>query len=183
MPLKDGDPQQPDGPYGEAKLAAERIIADTCPNHLNLRLAPLYGPGVKGNLATLFKLAKTGIPLPFGSLTAKRSLLAVETLAHLIIHLLKQAPDVKGTFLVAEAGPLSIGDMIATLRQARGQAARLIPVPGSLIKAMCSALNRPLLWARIGEPLVVSDDIISKNYCPDLFQPSKAGLIKWANHR
>lgn len=182
VPLKDGDPPQPDGPYGEAKLAAERAIADECPNHVNLRLAPLYGPGVKGNLATLFKLAKTGLPLPFGSLTAKRSLLAVETFANLIIHLLKQ-PDVKGTFLVAEPEPLSIGDMIATLRQARGQAARLIPVPASLIKAMCLALNRPMLWARIGEPLVVSDEIVLKDNCPDLFQPSKAGLIKWANHR
>ena len=179
VPLKDGDPPQPDGPYGEAKLAAERAIAEVCANHMNLRLAPLYGPGVKGNLATLFKLAKTSLPLPFGSLTAKRSLLSVETLSQLIVRLLSDAPDLRGTYLVAEPGALSIGEMIAEIRAARGQPAHLVPIPVSLIRAACLALHRPLLWARIGEPLVVSEDLIFQHTFSDVFQPSLEGLIAW----
>lgn len=182
VPLKDGDAPHPDGPYGEAKLAAEAAIRQVCPDHVNLRLAPLYGPGVKGNLATLFKLANTGIPLPFGALTAKRSLLSVETLAQLIVRILRDAPDLRGTYLVAEPGPLSIGEMIATIRAAQGRPARLVPVPAAFIRAACLAANRPLLWARLGEPLVVGDDLIFLQRFPELFAPTRAGLAAWILH-
>lgn len=179
VPLKDCDPPQPDGPYGEAKLAAEAAINQACPNNICLRLAPLYGPGVKGNLATLFKLAQTGIPLPFGALTAKRSLLSVHTLSELIVRLLQDAPDLVGTFLVAEPGALSICEMIATLREAAGRQPRLIPVPAGLIKAVCWALNRPLLWARLGEGLVVSEELAIETNYPTLFRTSSQDLARW----
>lgn len=181
VPLKDGDPPQPDGPYGEAKLAAEAAINQACPNTICLRLAPLYGPGVKGNFATLFKLAQTGLPLPFGAVTAKRSLLSVETLSDLIVRLLQDDPDLRGTFLVAEPGALSIGEMIATLRVAAGRPPRLIPVPALLIKTACLALNRQLLWARLGEGLVVDEDLPLARRFPDLFQMSHAGLCRWVD--
>ena len=180
VPLQDGDTPQPDGPYGEAKLAAEQAIAEICANHICLRLAPLYGPGVKGNLATLFKLAQSGLPLPFGALKAKRSLLSVETLADLIVRLVHDALDLRGVFLVAEPGPLSIGEMITTLRKARGQSPRLMPVPAALIKTACLMLKRPLLWARLGEPLIVSDDIALDRLFPHLFATSEQGLRGWA---
>ena len=179
VPLRDSDPPQPDGPYGEAKLAAEAAIKQACPNNICLRLAPLYGPGVKGNLATLFKLAQTGIPLPFGALTAKRSLLSVQTLSELIVRLLQDAPELVGTFLVAEPGALSIGEMIATLREAAGRPSRLIPVPASWIKAACFALNRPLLWSRLGEPLVVSEALALVKRNPAVLRPSSEGLTHW----
>ena len=180
IPLKDGDPPQPDGPYGEAKLAAEAAINQACPNTICLRLAPLYGPGVKGNLATLFKLAQTGLPLPFGALTAKRSLLSVQTLSDLIVCLLQDDPDLSGTFLVAEPGALAIGEMIATVREGAGRPPRLIPVPASWIKAACFALNKPLLWARLGEPLVVSEALALERRHPAVFRPSSQGLTRWA---
>lgn len=180
VPLKEGDPPQPDGPYGEAKLAAEAAIAAVCPDHVNLRLAPLYGAGVKGNLATLFKLAQTGLPLPFGAVTAKRSLLSVQTLSDLIVRLLQDDPDLSGTFLVAEPGALSIGEMIATVRAAAGRPPRLIPVPASWIKQACFALNKPLLWARLGEPLVVSDTLALERRYSTVFRPSSQGLTRWA---
>ena len=179
IPLKDGDPPQPDGPYGEAKLAAEAAINQACPNAICLRLAPLYGPGVKGNLATLFKLAQTGLPLPFGALKAKRSLLSVQTLSDLIVRLLQETPDLVGTFLVAEPGALSIGEMIATLREGAGRPPRLIPVPASWIKQACFALNKPLLWSRLGEPLVVSEELALLKLFSKQFQPSSTHLTLW----
>ena len=180
VPLQDDDPPHPDGPYGEAKLAAEKAIAARCADHISLRLAPLYGPGVKGNLATLLKIAQSPLPLPFGALTAKRSLLSVKTLADLIVHLLHDTSDLRGVYLVAEPGPLSLSAMITALRQARGHSPRLMPVPASLIKTACLMLNRPLLWARLGEPLIVSDDIALGRLFPHLFTMSEQGLRAWA---
>ena len=182
VPLRDGDTPQPDGPYGEAKLAAEAAINEACPNNICLRLAPVYGPGVKGNLATLFKLAQTAFPLPFGALTAKRSLLSVQTLSDLIVRLLQETPDLCGTFLVAEPGALSIGEMIATLRAGAGRPPGLIPVPASWIKAACFALNKPLLWSRLGEPLVVSEHLKSYCYFKGLWVETGRGLDRWVNY-
>lgn len=181
VPLRDGDRPQPDGPYGEAKLAAEAAIRDVCTDHVVLRLAPLYGSGVKGNLASLFKLARMGVPLPFGALHAQRSLMSVETLATLVMRLV-QDRAVQGTYLTAEPGALSIGDMIATLRLAWGQSTRLVPIPAILLRGLCLALGRPLLWARIGEPLVVADGQRLQSHYPDVFKSSSIGLTHWAHH-
>lgn len=178
-PLSERDAPQPDGPYGEAKLAAEEAIRASCADHVLLRLAPLYGPGVKGNLASLFKLARMGVPLPFGALHAPRSLLDVTGLAQLIMQLL-QARNVRGTFLVAEPGALSLGEMIATLRAAWGQSPRLVPIPAALLRGLCLAAGRPLLWARIGEPLVVADGQALPQQFPKVFRPSAEGLARWA---
>ena len=180
-PLRESDVPQPDGPYGEAKLAAEEAIRACCADQVLLRLAPLYGPGVKGNLASLFKLAQWGVPLPFGALDAPRSLLAVKTLADLVVHLVQHDRALRGTFLVAEPGALSIGGMIATLRTAWGQTPRLVPVPPSLLRGLCRGLGRPLLWARIGEPLVVADGQTLPERYPTLFQPTADGLACWAH--
>lgn len=180
-PLREGDVPQPDGPYGEAKLAAEEAIRGRCADHVLLRLAPLYGPGVKGNLASLFRLARWGVPLPFGALQAPRSLLAVTTLADLVVHLVRDDRALRGTFLVAEPGALSIGGMIAALRAAWGQSPRLVPVPPSLLRGLCHALGRPLLWARIGEPLVVAEGQTLQQRYPALFQPTADGLTRWAH--
>ena len=180
IPLRDGDRPQPDGPYGEAKLAAEAAIRDACANHVVLRLAPLYGHGVKGNLASLFHVARRGVPLPFGAVHAQRSLLRVETLATLTVRLVHDH-DVQGTFLTAEPGALSIGEMIAALRTAWGQSARLVPIPASMLRSLCLALRRPMLWARIGEPLIVADDQALQRHYPDVFKPSSEGLTLWAH--
>jgi UDP-glucose 4-epimerase len=179
-PLRDDDRPQPDGPYGEAKLAAEAAIAEFCAEHVCLRLAPLYGPGVKGNLASLYRLARTGVPLPFGGLRAQRSLLSVETVAELVLTLLQKRRDLCGTFLAAEQGPLSLGEMIAALRSHWGMSARLIPIPAAFVRALCCNLGQPLLWARIGEPLIVSDDIRLRRECSWLFHSTRDGLIRWA---
>lgn len=179
-PLREDDLPRPDGPYGEAKRAAEIAIAELCPNHVSLRLAPLYGPGVKGNLATLFRLARMGVPLPFGALTAQRSLLSVETVAELVATLLQTRRDLCGTFLAGEPEPLSLGGMIAVLREAWGQAPRLVPIPETVMRSLCLAAGQSLLWSRIGEPLVISDDIQLRRECPWLFHASRDGLMRWA---
>jgi nucleoside-diphosphate-sugar epimerase len=183
VPLKDGDPPHPDGPYGAAKLAAEQAIATHCPHHINLRLAPLYGAGVKGNLATLFALANTRLPLPFASLAGKRSLLAVGSLAALVVDLVQNPPDLTGSFLVAEPGPLALGEIIAEIRKAQGKSAGLVAVPAAWIEAGCRLLNRPLLWRRIGESLIVDDDLALYRRFPDRFTPSATGLAAWARMR
>ncbi len=72
---------RPTDAYGKSKLAAERGLAELDIDWVSLRATLVYGPGVRGNMAQLMRLARSPFPLPLGSLRARRSLLAVENLA------------------------------------------------------------------------------------------------------
>ena len=71
---------RPTDAYGRSKLAAEQGLAELDIDWVALRATLAYGPGVKGNMAELMRLARSPWPLPLGGLRARRSLLAVENL-------------------------------------------------------------------------------------------------------
>jgi len=71
---------KPTDAYGHSKLAAERGLAELDLDWVALRAVLVYGPGVKGNMAQLMRLARSPIPLPLGGLVARRSLLALDNL-------------------------------------------------------------------------------------------------------
>ncbi len=102
-PLHVGLPPQPTDAYGRSKLAAEQDLA-ALPNLAVTSLRPvvIYGEGVKGNVATLLKLARTGLPLPIGGLKAKRSYLALERLVERVVAVLESDTPVPGPQIVAD---------------------------------------------------------------------------------
>src|SRR3954470_18714308 len=56
---------QPTDAYGRSKLAAEQELAQLDLDWAALRLTLVYGPGMKGNMAELVRLARSPYPLPF----------------------------------------------------------------------------------------------------------------------
>ena len=68
----------PVSPYGRSKLNAEREIIGSQGRYVILRPTLVYGQGVGGNMKRLLDLALFPIPLPFGAVDNRRSLLAVE---------------------------------------------------------------------------------------------------------
>ena len=58
----------PTDAYGKSKLAAERGLAELDIDWVALRATLVYGPGVKGNMAQLMRLARSPLPLPVGGL-------------------------------------------------------------------------------------------------------------------
>ena len=78
--LTEDDPPHPTDAYGRSKLAAEAAVRTSNVPFTILRPVLIYGPGVKGNLASLLDLVGSPWPLPFGALRNRRSLLARENL-------------------------------------------------------------------------------------------------------
>src|SRR6201999_918869 len=62
--LSQRDPPAPSDGYGRSKLAAERAVAAAGVPFTILRPVLIYGPGQKGNLATLARLAALPLPVP-----------------------------------------------------------------------------------------------------------------------
>jgi len=153
--LTESDPPRPSDPYGRSKLAAETAIRGSNVPFTILRPALIYGAGVKGNLATLIRLAQSPWPLPFGALRNRRSLLARDNLVA-AIHLALTDPGTVGeTYVVADPAPLTFAEIIGALRAGLGRRPGLLPIPSALIATPLAAIGRRDLWDRLGGHSVI----------------------------
>jgi nucleoside-diphosphate-sugar epimerase len=152
---EDMEPRPTDA-YGRSKLDAERGLADIHIDWVALRPVLVYGPGVKGNMAALLKLAANPLPLPFSSLPGRRSLLSVDNLVVAVDTVLRAAAPLRRPLIVAEPEALTIAEMITSLRRGLGWRPGLFPVPARLLRYVFAMLGRAETYERIAGSLVAS---------------------------
>jgi nucleoside-diphosphate-sugar epimerase len=153
--LTEGDTPCPVDAYGRSKLAAEDAIRAAELPFTILRPALIYGPGVKGNLAALIRLARSPWPLPLGALRNRRSLLARSNLVA-AIHLALATPAMRNeTYVVADPTALTMAEIVGALRAGLNRSPRLLPIPPALLALACKAAGRAQLWDRIGGSCVI----------------------------
>ncbi len=130
-PLRETDPPAPEDAYGRAKLEAETAVmarAELCP--VVLRPPLVCAPDAKANFASLLRLADTAWPLPFASLTARRSIIARDSLIRAVALVLSKPDGPAGVFHIADQPPLSVAEMIAALRAGMGRPLNQFALPG-----------------------------------------------------
>src|SRR5262249_41452902 len=127
---------RPTDAYGQSKLAAERGVAELDLDWVALRPVLVYGPGVKGNMAQLMRLARSRWPVPVGSLAARRSLLALDNLTAAIETVLAAPDTLRRAFIVADPQALTVAQMIAAMRQGLGRRPRVVPAPPALLESL-----------------------------------------------
>ncbi len=126
--LIEADPPSPQTPYGEAKLAAEQALASMAGlRAVCLRPPLVHGPAVKANMAQLLSAAASPAPLPFGGLTAPRSLIARDSVAAAIIAVLAQPDGAAGAYFIADQPAFGVAEMVTILRAAWGRKPGLAP--------------------------------------------------------
>ncbi len=156
--LDETDPPRPTDAYGRSKLAAEEAVRASNVPFTILRPVLIYGPGVKGNLARLARLARTPWPLPFGSLSNRRSVLARQNLIEAIHFALRTPATMGETYVVADPKPLTLAEIVSALRAGEGRSPRLVPIPSAPIAATLKLLGRADTWERLGGQLVVNPE-------------------------
>ena len=156
--LTEDDPPQPTDPYGRSKLAAENALARSSVDFAVLRPVLVYGPGVKGNLHTLARLAALPVPLPFGAFTNRRSLLSVDNLIAAITFVLGHAQSGGKTYVVSDLQPVSLAQIVKALRAGMGRPPGLVSVPPRLIRFGLTMLGRSRTWDQLGGQLVVNPE-------------------------
>ena len=145
---------RPSDPYGKSKLAAEQGLGEFDLDWVALRPVLLYGPGVKGSMAQLIRVARSAFPLPLGSITARRSLLSLENLLA-AIHIVLTAPQtLRRPFVVADPEALTVGEMIAAMRHGLGRKSNVFPFPTVLLETLFRALARSEDYRRLSGSLV-----------------------------
>jgi len=163
---------RPTDAYGKSKLAAECGLAELDIDWVSLRATLVYGPGVKGNIAQLMRLARSPFPLPLGSLRARRSLLALENLSAAIETVLAAPGTLRRALIVADPQALTVGEMIAAMRHGLGRQANVFPLPAVLLALLLRAAGRQEIYLRLSGSLVVDPSaLISLGWTPPLATP------------
>ena len=166
--LTEADTPQPTDAYGRSKLAAEVALARSGADFTVLRPVLVYGPGVKGNMRTLMRLAALRLPLPFGAFANRRSLLSVQNLIGAIAHVLRHPASTGETYVVADPQPVSPAEIVTALRVGLGRAPGLLAVPPGLIRRGLTMLWQRRVWDQLNGQLVVDPQkLIAAGWRPD----------------
>lgn len=153
-PFRADDTSNPQDPYGISKCEAEagliKLAKETGMEVVIIRPPLIYGPGVKANFLNMIKILHAGLPLPFGSINNKRSLVFIGNLVDLIIKVIDY-PGVSGEiFLVSDDHDVSTSRLLNVLSLGlRGRKARLISLPESLLKIIFKVLGKSSLSDRL----------------------------------
>ena len=145
----------PDDPYGLSKYEAEQgllsLIKETNMEVVIIRPPLVYGPGVKGNFASIMRLMSKPLPLPFGAIDNKRSLVALDNLISFISLCVDQEKSLKASnqiFLISDGQDVSTTQLFKKVGQAlnlqshSGIKAWLVPFPVYIMKFLADILGK-----------------------------------------
>jgi UDP-glucose 4-epimerase len=152
--LTEDDPPLPDNAYGRSKLAAEDSIRASGCSFTILRPVAMYGSGEKGNFSLVHNMSRLPLPLPLGSLTAKRSVLAVTNFCLAVQFVLTNSRARGELLIVSDPTPLTVSELVARHRARLGRAPGLISVPNKWIQLSLKTIGLTPMWQKIGYPLV-----------------------------
>jgi nucleoside-diphosphate-sugar epimerase len=167
--LTEADDPNPTDAYGRSKLAAERGLADLDLDWVSLRAALVYGPGAKGSIAQLMRLARSPFPLPLRSIGGRRSLLALENLSAAIEVVLKTPGALRRPLIAADVEALTVGEMLAAMRDGLGRRPNIFPAPPGLIGLLLRSLGQEEIYRRMSGSLVANPSaLMSLGWAPPL---------------
>ena len=107
-----------------------------------IRPVLVYGPGVRGNFAAMMRWLARGVPLPFGAVDNKRSLVALDNLVSLIVTCAFHPTAANQTFLVSDGEDLSTTELLRRTAHALNRTIRLVPIPTAALLTMAIALGK-----------------------------------------
>ncbi|AHI29143.1 NAD-dependent dehydratase [Marinobacter similis] len=136
-PFSASTPANPRDDYAVSKWQAEQglreIGRETGMDIVVVRPPLIYGPGVKGNFASLINILAKGIPLPFGAIENSRSLVSLPNLVGLIVRCIDHPGEVNQAFLVSDNEDVSTPELLRKLAYAMEVRPRLLAVPPKLL--------------------------------------------------
>ncbi len=181
--LTEADEPRPTTGYGRSKLAAEVALRASGAAHTILRPVLMYGPGAPGNMRMLARLAAAPWPLPFGALTGRRSLLAVDNLTGAIQMAMRSPATKNETYVIADLDAFTLPEIISVLRAAINRPLRLLPVPPWMLADALRMTGQGELWQRLGGTLMANPaKLIAAGWQPALGTRDGLSAMMRARH-
>ncbi len=149
----------PTDSYARSKWQAEQSLAalarETGMEAVIVRPPLVYGPGVSANFLRLVRLVDRGVPLPFGSVRNRRSLVYVGNLVDLLAASATHPAAAGRTLLASDDEDLSTPQLIQHIAAALGTSSRLVAFPPPLLRVVAMLTGRSAELARLLDSLAV----------------------------
>jgi nucleoside-diphosphate-sugar epimerase len=108
----------PESAYARSKLEAEHVLAEHGPEHVILRLCPVFGVGDKGNVRTMIRaIARRRFAVP-GDGSNRKSLVHVSSVAEVALAACARG---SGVFVVADREVPSVAQLSDTIARTLGR--------------------------------------------------------------
>jgi dTDP-glucose 4,6-dehydratase len=160
-PVLPTHPQAPIGPYGQSKLAAEKLILAAGADHglqaTIFRPRLIAGAGRLGILARLFQLVAWNLPVPMiGSGENRYQMIAAEDCVAAAL----RAVDCgfpAGPFNLGSAEPPTVRELLGDLIARAGSHSILVPTPARAVQSVLGLLDRAGMTLLYPEQFAIAD--------------------------
>ena len=161
-----------EGGYAASKVEAERLVLDAAkdggPTGIVLRLAPVYGPGDKGNVRMMIRaISRRRFALP-GDGTNRKSIVHISTVARAVEAAV--GSTVTGTFVVADSHAPSMRELADAIALGLGRR-RPLAVPAPLLRVAAGAAET--VFGVFGRRPPLTRDLIRKSLAPTVCHPTR----------
>lgn len=147
------DAYNPEDPYGISKMEAEigiqSISRESGMEFVIIRPPLIYGHGVKGNFEKLVKLVSSPVPLPFGLIHNKRSLIGVANLVDFICICLDHVKAKNQIFLVSDDHDLSTSELLTKIAEAGNKKRRIYDASPNFLKIIFILFGKESMYSRL----------------------------------
>lgn len=117
----------------EAELSLNELASTTKMTVISVRTPLVYGPGVRGNMARLIRMASSGYPAPLGGIRNKRTMISVWNLADLLTFCSTSDGLNSGLVLAGDVHSPSTPELYRALAEALGTRSRILNIPVGLM--------------------------------------------------
>jgi dTDP-glucose 4,6-dehydratase len=159
-PVKTDHPREPIGEYSASKKALEDYCISKRATGLRVsifRPRLINGPGRVGILGSLFKLIRSGLPVPMiGSGKNRYQMISVFDCASAAVASAEKEV-VNGEFNLGSEDPPTVRDLLRGLIDQVGSSSVLIPTPAAPLKALLRLLDRVNLPLLVPEQFEIAD--------------------------
>jgi nucleoside-diphosphate-sugar epimerase len=158
-PFTSFDIPAPLDPYGISKNEAEQgllaLSNDTGLEVVIVRPPLVYGPGVRANFLRLMMLIKMGVPLPFGAVHNRRSMVALDNLVDLLVTCTRHPAAAGQVFMVSDECDVSTPELLHMIARAMNKKPLLLPLPTGLIACAAALVGKSAVANRLLDSLQV----------------------------
>lgn len=158
-PFSPDDVPAPSDPYGVSKWEAERALLALAQESgmevVIIRPPLVYGPGVRANFQKMVSWVARGLPLPFGSLENRRSLVALDNLVDFIAVCLCHPAAANQIFVVSDGEDMTMPELLQEVARIANRRLILLPIPAGMLRAVASLFGRKDYARRLLDSLQV----------------------------
>lgn len=185
-PFTENDKYVPVDPYALSKYEAEqellKLASETKMEVVIIRPPLVYGENVKANFLNMMKWLCKRLPLPFGTINNKRSLVALDNLVDFILTCVEHPAAANQIFFVSDDDDLSTSELLQQVAVVLGKKSRLFAINEKVIELSLSLIGKKDLAQRLCGSLQVDISKAKKllNWTPII--SVEEGLQKTAQH-